>query len=76
MTSMRAFLLTFLSYLKIWHANIALYCSRFDLRPFLYPGWNWAYKKIEATIAKMGERGTTIPAGPSETTVEETRKQI
>lgn len=33
----------------------------FSIRPFLYPGWNWAYKKIEKAIAAMGERGTKIP---------------
>ena len=35
--------------------------NRFDLRPFLYPGWDWAYKKIEKAISAMGERGTKIP---------------
>lgn len=37
--------------------------NRFDLRPFLYPGFEHAYRKIEATIARMGERGTKIPEG-------------
>lgn len=37
--------------------------NRFDLRPFLYPGWDWAWKKIERSIAAMGETGTKIPKG-------------
>jgi NAD+ synthase (glutamine-hydrolysing) len=35
--------------------------NRFDLRPFLYPGWDWAWKKIERRIAAMGEAGTKVP---------------
>ncbi|KUJ17506.1 glutamine-dependent NAD(+) synthetase-like protein [Mollisia scopiformis] len=35
--------------------------NRFDLRPFLYPGWDWAWKKVEGRLAAMGERATQIP---------------
>jgi NAD+ synthase (glutamine-hydrolysing) len=35
--------------------------NRFDLRPFLYPGWQWAWDKIEKKIAAMGDRGTAVP---------------
>lgn len=27
--------------------------NRYDLRPFLYPHFSWAYKKIEATLARQ-----------------------
>jgi hypothetical protein len=30
-------------------------------RPFLYPGWDWAWGKIENRIAVMGETGTKVP---------------
>lgn len=35
--------------------------NRFDLRPFLYPGWDWAWRKIEKSITNMGEKGTKVP---------------
>jgi hypothetical protein len=31
------------------------------MRPFLYPSLDWAWRKIERTIASMGERGTKVP---------------
>ncbi|KAI9768006.1 MAG: glutamine-dependent NAD(+) synthetase [Geoglossum simile] len=37
--------------------------NRFDLRPFLYPGFEHAYKKIEKRIAAMGVMGTKVPEG-------------
>jgi hypothetical protein len=30
-------------------------------RPFLYPGWDWVWGKIENRIAAMGEMGTKVP---------------
>ena len=48
--------------------------NRFDLRPFLYPGWNWAYKKIEDAIARMGERGKKVPESVGSVNVGETKK--
>lgn len=30
-------------------------------RPFLYPNFTWAYKKIERSIAAIGERGKKEP---------------
>lgn len=37
--------------------------NRFDLRPFLYPSFDWAYKKIENRIKAMGAAGTRVPEG-------------
>jgi NAD+ synthase (glutamine-hydrolysing) len=31
--------------------------NRFDLRPFLYPSFSWAYKKIEASVAGLEKAG-------------------
>ncbi|CZR57982.1 probable QNS1 Glutamine-dependent NAD Synthetase [Phialocephala subalpina] len=36
--------------------------NRFDMRPFLYPSFQWAYAKIERSIKQMGEGGTRVPA--------------
>ncbi|KAH7324013.1 hypothetical protein BKA65DRAFT_78840 [Rhexocercosporidium sp. MPI-PUGE-AT-0058] len=36
--------------------------NRFDMRPFLYPSFQWAYTKIERSIKQMGEGGTRVPA--------------
>ncbi len=30
--------------------------------PFLYPSFEWAYKKIERSIRQMGSAGTASPA--------------
>ena len=35
--------------------------NRFDLRPFLYPSFDYAYRKIERTIKAMGPAGTKRP---------------
>ena len=35
--------------------------NRFDLRPFLYPSFDFAYRKIERAIAAMGVAGTRKP---------------
>jgi hypothetical protein len=35
--------------------------NRFDLRPFLYPPFTAAYKKIEAAVSAMGVAGSTRP---------------
>ncbi|MCJ1402314.1 glutamine-dependent NAD(+) synthetase [Xylographa trunciseda] len=35
--------------------------NRFDLRPFLYPSFDYAYRKIERTIKAMGVAGTKRP---------------
>ena len=35
--------------------------NRFDLRPFLYPSFDFQYRKIEREIAKMGIDGTRKP---------------
>jgi NAD+ synthase (glutamine-hydrolysing) len=48
--------------------------NRFDLRPFLYPGWDWAWKKIEKSITAMGERGTKVPVQVEDKN-EETKKE-
>ncbi|RDW87313.1 glutamine-dependent NAD(+) synthetase-like protein [Coleophoma crateriformis] len=40
--------------------------NRFDLRPFLYPGWDWAWRKIEKSISNMGEKGTKVPGAAEE----------
>ncbi|KAL2076248.1 hypothetical protein VTL71DRAFT_1191 [Oculimacula yallundae] len=32
--------------------------NRFDMRPFLYPNMDWAYAKIERTLAAMGDLAT------------------
>ncbi|MCJ1284309.1 glutamine-dependent NAD(+) synthetase [Xylographa opegraphella] len=37
--------------------------NRFDLRPFLYPSFDFAYRKIERTIKAMGTAGMTRPEG-------------
>jgi NAD+ synthase (glutamine-hydrolysing) len=37
--------------------------DKFDLRPFLYPGFEHAYKKIEKQIATIGVMGTKVPEG-------------
>jgi len=34
--------------------------------PFLYPGFDHAYKKIEKSIKAMGARGTMVPEGGEE----------
>ncbi|KAI9829254.1 MAG: hypothetical protein M1819_006434 [Sarea resinae] len=39
--------------------------NRFDMRPFLYPSFQWAYQKIEKAIEAMGEAGKRV-AGPAE----------
>ncbi|KAM3070610.1 glutamine-dependent NAD(+) synthetase, variant 2 [Clarireedia jacksonii] len=39
--------------------------NRFDQRPFLYPSFEWGYRKITRAIEAMGELGTRIP-GASE----------
>jgi hypothetical protein len=31
------------------------------MRLFLYPGWDWAWKKTEKAIARMEELGTKVP---------------
>jgi len=36
--------------------------NRFDLRPFLYPNFTWAYKKIERSIAALAKRGKKVPS--------------
>jgi hypothetical protein len=35
--------------------------NRFDLRPFLYPGFDYAYAKIEKTLKAMGAAATRKP---------------
>lgn len=35
--------------------------NRFDLRPFLYPSFDYAYAKIEKTLAAMGAAATKTP---------------
>ncbi|KAJ5038295.1 uncharacterized protein L3040_007161 [Drepanopeziza brunnea f. sp. 'multigermtubi'] len=40
--------------------------NRFDMRPFLYPSFQWAYAKIERSIKQMGEAGTRVPASGAE----------
>ncbi|PQE03070.1 glutamine-dependent NAD(+) synthetase protein [Rutstroemia sp. NJR-2017a BVV2] len=35
--------------------------NRFDQRPFLYPSFEWGYRKITRAIEAMGELGTRIP---------------
>lgn len=35
--------------------------NRFDLRPFLYPPFTAAYKKIEAAVFAMGADGLRRP---------------
>ncbi|MCJ1289338.1 glutamine-dependent NAD(+) synthetase [Xylographa carneopallida] len=35
--------------------------NRFDLRPFLYPSFDFAYRKIEKAIKAMGTAGTKRP---------------
>ena len=35
--------------------------NRFDLRPFLYPPFTAAYKKIEAAVSAMGAAGSRRP---------------
>ncbi len=37
--------------------------NRFDMRPFLYPSFDWQYRKIERAIKQMGPAGTKV-AGP------------
>ncbi|GAA6017288.1 hypothetical protein JCM11491_000618 [Sporobolomyces phaffii] len=32
--------------------------NRFDLRPFLYPKWNWQFRTIDEAAAKMPDRST------------------
>jgi hypothetical protein len=41
------------------------------MRPFLYPQLTHAWKKIEKTIAAMGDRGTKVPEKVED---EETKK--
>ncbi|KFZ01008.1 hypothetical protein V501_10297 [Pseudogymnoascus sp. VKM F-4519 (FW-2642)] len=36
--------------------------NRFDMRPFLYPSFEWAYRKIERSIKQMGAAGTRAAA--------------
>jgi len=31
--------------------------NRYDLRPFLYPSLDWAYRKIERAVAALEARG-------------------
>ncbi|KAH8685499.1 glutamine-dependent NAD(+) synthetase-like protein [Tricladium varicosporioides] len=40
--------------------------NRFDMRPFLYPSFDWAWRKIERSIEGMGEKGTRVPEGAEE----------
>ncbi|KAK2624616.1 hypothetical protein QTJ16_005809 [Diplocarpon rosae] len=40
--------------------------NRFDMRPFLYPSFQWAYAKIERSIKWMGEEGTRVPASSAQ----------
>ena len=35
-------------------------------RPFLYPNFTWAYKKIERSIVAIGERGKKVPGACGE----------
>jgi NAD+ synthase (glutamine-hydrolysing) len=35
--------------------------NRFDLRPFLYPGFDYAYAKIEKVLKAMGAAATKKP---------------
>lgn len=35
--------------------------NRYDMRPFLYPGWDWANRKIERSLAAMGDLATKKP---------------
>ncbi len=46
-----------------YHAEAYSPDDKFDLRPFLYPGFEHAYKKIEKRIAAMGVMGTKVPEG-------------
>ncbi|MCJ1432147.1 glutamine-dependent NAD(+) synthetase [Xylographa pallens] len=41
--------------------------NRFDLRPFVYPSFDYAYRKIERTIKAMGTAGTKRPEGAEKT---------
>lgn len=34
--------------------------NRFDMRPFLYPGWDWAWRKIEKTLVGMGAKAEIV----------------
>ncbi|CAL3964520.1 unnamed protein product [Diplocarpon coronariae] len=46
--------------------------NRFDMRPFLYPSFSWAYQKIERSIKQMGEAGTRVAASDGQ----ENRKKL
>lgn len=35
--------------------------NRYDMRPFLYPNWEWANRKIERSLAAMGDLATKKP---------------
>jgi NAD+ synthase (glutamine-hydrolysing) len=39
--------------------------NRFDMRPFLYPSFEWQYRKIERAIQQMGPAGSRV-SGPGE----------
>ncbi|KAG9247795.1 hypothetical protein BJ878DRAFT_491022 [Calycina marina] len=45
--------------------------NRYDMRPFLYPSLDWAWRKIEKAVKDMGDRGTR---DPEKTEVDERKK--
>ncbi|PQE18176.1 hypothetical protein CJF30_00009344 [Rutstroemia sp. NJR-2017a BBW] len=49
--------------------------NRFDQRPFLYPSFEWGYRKITRAIEAMGELGTRIPGSSEADKTSEAQQQ-